>query len=697
MIGESFQIRVLGRLACILFAAVSTAIIQSEAGATSGDSSPDAAKATERPADIVAPASADGMDSSEAYVRLGRLYRSTGTILGRLRAQRILEEGLAKYPDDAGLLVEMGRTYYEQGLYGDAARLFSHALDADPGNCDAHYYLGINAFRKWRSVQSYTNYLSTAIGHLRIAVGCSVDINRGLPELAFASYVSGDTALAGRTCSSWNRTDSLAPDPLFLLGCMSYDRGLYDECWDYFKRALERLPDADRLSYTDFGLLVAPDGDKKQSDSGPAHEPDSSRAFWLDNDPDPTTEINERLVEHVYRVFLSEMRFALPHLGLRGWDTPRGRALIKFGEPDHIRTTLEGIKPTDGRAEWWTYLGAQTAFQLQFRDEYLNGNYIVPLFDDISTDALTYEPPTSSHLSQLAEIPCDIDAVVFRAADLSASIYVAFALDADSLAHHIWSWGIDSFVARAAIFEQSAVPHAYFADTLFSDSLSRYPGTASHRRFLIRRYELPPAAYRVAFSVQDGRSLNRSLGWSRVDATRFLGRGLILSDVLLCRRRDSASVPAIHRFASDLLPNPGHGYGESEDLRIYVEAYNLALSDGRCDYELTYSVFPERQAPGRGAQMVRGLRNLLHVSAPPDAVISQSFQRVGERDSVGEEVAIDINALSPGAYVVSVSVTDKISGAKTEATAHFFKLETRPDRDELDDQGMTLPPSSGGG
>jgi GWxTD domain-containing protein len=673
------------------------AVIQTDAGATTGDSSFESSEATRRPAGIVSPASANAMDSSETYVRLGRLYRSTGTIVGRLRAQRVLEHGLAKFPDDARLLVEMGRNYYDQRLYGDAARVFSRALDAEPWNCDAHYFLGINAYRKWRSVQTYTSYLSIAIEHLRIAAGCSDEGGLGLKELAFASYSSGDTALAGRTCSAWRRADPVAADPFFLIGCMSYDRGLYDECWENFKIALERLPEADRLCYADFGLLLAPDGDQKRRQSGPASDPDSTRTFWLEIDPDPTTEINERLVEHVYRVFLSEMRFALPQLGLRGWETPRGRALIKFGEPAHIRTTLEGIKPMDGRAEWWTYVGPQTAFQMQFRDEYLNGNYIVPLFDDISTEALTYEPPTTAHESQFAEIPCDIDAVVFRGRDLSASMYVTCALDADSLAHHIWSWGVDSFVARAAIFETNSTPHAYLADTLASDSLSRFPVAASRRRFLIRRYELPPAAYRVAFSIQDSKSLTRSLGWSRVDATRFLGRALVMSDVLLCSTHELDLAPTIHRFGSDLLPNPGHHYRGTEDLRIYVEAYNLALSDGRSEYEVTYSVFPEPQTLGRAEAIVKGLRSLLHLRSPADAVISQSFQRVGEGDSVGEEVAIDINALSPGAYVVSVSVRDKISGARTERTAHFVRLGNRPDRDRLNDQGITLPPSSGGG
>jgi GWxTD domain-containing protein len=600
----------------------------------------------------------------------------------RLRAQRVLEEGLRKYPDDLGLLLELGRTNYVQGLYGDADRVFSRVIDIDSGNYDAHYYLGLNAYRKWRNVQNYVNHLTTAISHLRIATQCSPVDGEGFPELAFAGYASGDTALAVQTCRVWRRARPLDPRPLFLLGCISYDHGRFEECWRHFRGGIELLPEEDQLSYTNFAVLLDPDdagGLAHRRAAAGVEAADARRAFWLENDTDPTTEVNERFLEHLYRVFLSEMRYASPRLSLRGWDTPRGRALIKFGQPDQIRTTLEGMRPSDGRAEWWTYSGSRPVFSLQFRDEYLDGNYIVPIRDDVSTETLVYDAPISAHSPRAAAIPCAVDAAAFRAPDRSATVYVVLAADADSLSGRTWSWQIDRYVARAAFFEENAVPFAYFSDTLSAESLPLHPGTGSRKRYIIRRYDLPALAFRVAASLQDDKTLTRSVGWSEVDATRFLGDDLVLSDILLCSTGALDMEPSIRRHGLSLLPNPGRDYLPSENLRTYVEAYNLALADGRCEYDLTYSIFPTGPEPGALEQVLRRLRRLLRVEATTGAVISQSFRGVSAGDTAGEEVEIDIQALEPGAYRLTLAITDRVSGATAEATTQFLKLGPLPD------------------
>jgi len=60
------------------------------------------------------------------------------------------------------------------------------------------------------------------------------------------------------------------------------------------------------------------------------------RKFWVMLDPTPTTEVNERRVEHFRRVYQARLNFAegIKAQHGRGWDR-RGDITIRFGAPDH--------------------------------------------------------------------------------------------------------------------------------------------------------------------------------------------------------------------------------------------------------------------------------------------------------------------------------------------------------------------------
>ena len=54
------------------------------------------------------------------------------------------------------------------------------------------------------------------------------------------------------------------------------------------------------------------------------------RTYWAARDPDPTTRINERLVEHYRRMIYSRLQFSR---GKDPWDR-RGEIYVRFGHPD---------------------------------------------------------------------------------------------------------------------------------------------------------------------------------------------------------------------------------------------------------------------------------------------------------------------------------------------------------------------------
>jgi GWxTD domain-containing protein len=615
----------------------------------------------------------DESSAPEAHALLGRLHRSRGTIDARLRSQGVLEDALRRYPDDAGLLVELGATYYAQSLYGDAERVFHRVLEIDPDRCEADYYLGINAFRKWKRVQSYTDYLDAAVDHLGRAVECDPARDDAFLELALARAVLGDTVRALETCEAFRAAHPASPLPLLLSGCIAYNLRDFIACRERFDHAMSLMTPEERSTYTDVSLLLSGD-DKLEYDASPlSRKAELQRLYWIAHDPDPTTEINERLLEHVCRVFMAGLRYASKTPPRPGWETSRGRALVKFGEPDGIKTTLEGTRPLDGRAEIWTYMSTDRPFVLLFRDEYLNGDYIVPIDDVASAWTLREEAPLTAHTPAAASVPGLLDAAAFRESDTATRVCLAFAVDADSLDRYLWSWDIDSFDARTAVYLSDGTPHAYLSRSIPSDSLWRDPAGEAPTRVAIEDLSLPAGSYRVACCLEDDEKVTRSIAWADVDGSRLAGSGLALSDILLCSEA-SVEGPVFHRRGRVVHVNPGGRYLAGEDLRLYVEVYNLMRRLGESSYELTYSIRRAEAKPGLWESIQRGVEKALLGERTGPPAISQSFQRVGTAGDAVEEIAVAIGSLEPGNYDVVISVVDNVTGEEAFVSKRFVKI-----------------------
>jgi GWxTD domain-containing protein len=60
-------------------------------------------------------------------------------------------------------------------------------------------------------------------------------------------------------------------------------------------------------------------------------------AFWRQRDPNPNTEVNEYLQQHIARFIVANDRFSRSMLQRDdGWNTDRGRVLILYGDPSRI-------------------------------------------------------------------------------------------------------------------------------------------------------------------------------------------------------------------------------------------------------------------------------------------------------------------------------------------------------------------------
>ncbi len=103
-----------------------------------------------------------------------------------------------------------------------------------------------------------------------------------------------------------------------------------------FERYFQFLDPAERGYYQDLSLVASQEVLSKIQGAFGRSLIQLREVFWLEQDPTPTTQVNERRVEHYRRVHFARSNFAegLEEWHGRGWDR-RGDVYIRLGHPDH--------------------------------------------------------------------------------------------------------------------------------------------------------------------------------------------------------------------------------------------------------------------------------------------------------------------------------------------------------------------------
>jgi GWxTD domain-containing protein len=138
--------------------------------------------------------------------------------------------------------------------------------------------------------------------------------------------------------------------------------------------ALSRLSDEYRTIYWGLQYLLNPHQERQFLLLTSDEERDEwLRIFWARNDPTPTTEVNERRLEHQARVEAAREYF--PSRKPPGWDR-RGEILIRFGPPPVRNRTWGEVTATRylPPGEQWYY--PKLDMLVEFQETHQGGEYI---------------------------------------------------------------------------------------------------------------------------------------------------------------------------------------------------------------------------------------------------------------------------------------------------------------------------------
>ena len=492
----------------------------------------------------------------------------------------------------------------------------------------------------------------------------------------------GPLATLGAATAAWpdvlglaTRAAAQVPDwgePLLWAGLALYRSGDPARAEAAFDRALALLPPDEQARYQDLTDLLTPaDAAAYRAD------PDGfARAFWAREDVRLLTPANERRAEHLARRIEADLLF--------GWSlapgaqTDRGRTWARYGAPEK-RTRFSGNMYCEGCPfqpnepyDVWEYDGFRLVFSdpgrsdeytiytpptsaLSSADPYVQSTAVSDDYVAVDTRLRREAPQRTTYAPRRRErIP--FLATAFRGADGRTDLVVAFGVPLASRpagdAALLLRTGV--FVlqdgAAAPVVERRRVRASVQADqTLPLGAGAVWVGAEA--------LALRPGAYTVAaeFDAQDGAAVGYERG--AVSVPGFGASGLQLSGLLLAASAREGAAGVLVRGGWGLVPAPIAAFPAGQPLTVYAEAYGLGLASDRSDYQVELALVPEDDRGALGRIFGRRRRG---VSAQAEAQGAQSDESV--------VLSVDTAGQRPGAYVLALRVTDRVSGETAEAT-----------------------------
>lgn len=680
----------------------------------------------------------DHPDQAEAWRLLGEAWTALASSEpteygGRRMAREAFKRALDLDYNDPATHVALARLLLKAQEPDAAERHLRFALGRDPGNAEAHYWLG------WLRTSDYLKYRGMVSAHGRINYRSRAAEDLELARAAYRRALSSPdwegrawegltrlAALAGENAAVLAQAESLAahaaevPEPHLYRGLALHRLGREDKAMEAFQQAFRAMHDTLRAVFTRSTVdLLIPDSLKVRYDTSPEEVRDG---IWRIHDPLYLTRVSERELEHYVRVVYANLRWSDPVRSIPGWQTEPGQVYIRYGPPhqvvrnrplatfgaegirltptgrDHYEDRLESSSAQEAREalsllaedEAVVTLGgslgtrgvlsstgwAYPDFWLAFVDPYGTGGF--ELGDDSRAVMETMAKRDPSHFSYDFRRPVFTLPTLltrFKGREGGASILLFYGFPRDSLV--------------AADGESRPLHQGFF---IFDGGLeevhrevwsSRVPigkGLAVRGGLLIDRFEreLSPGRYLVGVeaSAEPSGPLGHYRRW--IDLPSFADT-LAVSDILLARSVDLSPIEdgqerAGFRVGPAVVhPNVAADFRAAEPLWLYYEVYGLQTSgEGRHRYRLEYTVRAETELPVPLAILRSVGQALGVVQAPGQTTVRFELSaKPNLPDRQVETLAIDLSQLRPGRYELALAIEDLVGGGTAQSSTKF--------------------------
>lgn len=465
---------------------------------------------------------------------------------------------------------------------------------------------------------------------------------------------------------------------LLLLGANLVGVGFYDSAQIAFDNGREGMGAGEKAAMDDIRYLMPPMEYARYKDESLYNRGRMLTQFWGRLDPDPTTGINERKLQHYARFVHAQLTFSLPRKSIDGWRTKRGEMYIRYGRP----TSMDYIMGTGGHSadppKWvWRYNQFDEPVTLVFEDTFLNGDFDFPfpsktwtaedydrdpariaaMLQDAVPQTFAYSPGSGSlgYFYMPRQFKGSRGKTVLEIFVAIPHVQLQFKrAGEEALATVDWrqvlrypSWKISDSTQARRIYEIRASqvdnPNLSVADRL---SLAGYPDS------LI-----------FSISVRDTLSNHIGIDSRGIRLKDFYTGEVEISDIVLARRIDKPADKL--RFSRDdlrIISNLDNRYFVGEPVWLYFEIYNLEKdSNGKTSYTIRQAVVQKR--PGG---LLASIKSALSGDDLKEVQTSYSGGSIYSEEN--RILSVHLSELEPGDYTIAIEVVDDVSGHRTRAS-----------------------------
>lgn len=481
-----------------------------------------------------------------------------------------------------------------------------------------------------------------------------VPAHRGARRRVLARAVS--TGSWSAVVEEAHRYAAAAPDEPWsaaFLGMALVWAGQGREAEPHFRRALAGLEPADRAVFEDLRPLLTREREVAWDTLGADARGRMAEVYWSRADPLFLTSWSEREQEHYARVALAELLFGEPQTGHRGWESPRGQILVRYGRPTEVwqiarDEQLAGRGSGGGRWIFWNYDPHRPSFifekKLSFTGvQHMRGSLSYAHQQDLKGAAPTaFEPPFED------AGPIATQVARFRADDPDRWDVAIFAkLPETGLA------ASPRDTVRRGLF----LVHAPSNVRVAADSLR---GPIGAGRLDLRAGGVRPGIYRYSIEAASADYRAASVARGELVVGRYAPSGLRVSDLLLAAlvTAPADATPGTWR-KMDIEPLRCLRVPESRLVGALFELYGLDTADGLAEYRVEIET-TEAPATSTAVRLLRGLRNL--VDRPTEGTLSYERVVPVQDDRVVEWFELRLPPDHPREVRVRVRVTDLTAG-----------------------------------
>lgn len=607
--------------------------------------------------------------NAELHRQLAVLYRLAGTPRSRLLSSEEIDRAISLDPQNPLLHVERGLTLVARRFVGEAEASFKRATQIDPRCFDAWFQLGRLEQYEYYKTMCFVDHLVKAIENFEKAFRIDKKNEETLENLAYLYSFRQMYQTGLKYGSRAVQYHPKSPAAHLVCGMLHTKRKDFEKAQKAFSSAFLLMTEEERHPFDDIAPLLPSDERDLYLSSSDVKREDWGRRFWMEIDPTPATEINERALEHYARVATADKALSDERRDARGSATDRGAALIRFGLPDRKLYDLGG--GTSGGWIVWQYAQGKGSFNLYFNDEFLNGDYHFPISDYYGTASLKLLnsiPQRYSFPIEYRPFPLSVAIAELRGGDERTRIEMSVAIpDTLRMTPGVpWDIFVTFFDSQWNRFSRDRI--SFSPDSLIV--VEKPNGRFRVCTFAIEMLPRPLECTCVVEIVSE-KDRRKSSRRNPIEIREMRGRSLKLSSVRF-------TIPDTGGSCSTLL-DPIPLYREKSALCLAYEVYNLQVDEnGMSRYRLSYAIRkpePDDEQSGEGvrktlAYMWSSVKGNKGKDKP---YIESSIEQSARASTAADNLQIDIGALEKGMYLLVLGVEDLTAGT-TAVESRIFTV-----------------------